>query len=106
MIAGKKLVDLFCRGLYMVDGDVMVHGVNDTCQELAHISLFVIGACQKLRTSVMKVCGNNLGNITFLIILIKLVQTVGKKTKGSADKNTTGFPILQLFCNIKHALTG
>ena len=40
MIAGKKLVDLFCRGLYMVDGDVMVHGVNDACQELAHISLF------------------------------------------------------------------
>ena len=66
----------------MVDGDVMVHGINDAGQELAHISLFIVRTGQKLRPSVVKVCGDNFGDIAFLVVFVEFLQAVGEKTEG------------------------
>ena len=42
VVLGKNLVDLVCWCVDIGHGSVVVHEINDGCDELAHIGLYIV----------------------------------------------------------------
>ena len=49
----QKLVNLLGRREHMVDGNVVVHGINNAGKKLGHVSFLIVRTCQKLRQTVV-----------------------------------------------------
>ena len=84
----------------------MIDDVHNTCKIFAHISLYIVRSGEKLRNTVVQVCGDNLINPAFLIVSIKFIHALSKQTIGGADEYTVSVALLDLFGNIKHTLAG
>ena len=80
--------DLVIAGSDFLHGHIMIDNVDDTCQIFAHIRLNIVRFCQKFRVTVVQVRGDYLVDVSLLIILIKLIQTVSEQTISGADKYT------------------
>ena len=59
----------------------MVHGINDQCDKFTEISNDKVRAVADTLRKIGQVCGDDPGDISFFLVLIKFLQTVGEKTE-------------------------
>ena len=78
----------------------MVQVIDDERDVFAHIDADIVRSGEKLRCLVYQVGGQDAVDQTGLLVLVKLLQSVGKQTEGCADKYFSCFSSLQLFGNI------
>ena len=62
----------------------MIQGVDDQGDVFAHIDADIVRSGEKLRCLVYQVGGQDAVDQTVLIVLVKLLQSVGKQTEGRA----------------------
>ena len=62
----------------------MVQSIDDVSDVFAHITVYIIRFLKKLRCLVYQVGGQDAVDQTVLIVLVKLLQSVGKQTEGRA----------------------
>ena len=89
LIFFQKLVNLIRWRLYTGNGYIVVQGIDDGCQEFAHICFLIIRAGQQFLRTIIQICSYDFADVAFFVIFIEFRQTVGEKTKRCADKNTT-----------------
>ena len=58
IVSGQDFIDFSVGVITMGHGNVMIHKINDGCQELAHIGLGIIGPGVKLRRLIGEVGGD------------------------------------------------
>ncbi len=72
----------------------MVHKVDDGCDELAHIRLYVVGLFHKLRRLVTEVCCHNPIKVAIFVGGVKGGEPVSEQPEGTADKDPLGVHFL------------
>ena len=90
----QKLVNLIRWRLYTGNGYIVVQGIDDGCQEFAHICFLIIRAGQQFLRTIIQICSYDFADVAFFVIFIEFRQPVGEKTKRCADKNTTCLTLL------------
>ena len=101
----QKLVNLIRWRLYTGNGYIVVQGIDDGCQEFAHICFLIIRAGQQFLRTIIQICSYDFADVAFFVIFIEFRQSVGEKTKRCADKNTaclsmTSSPAGSTVCSI------
>src|SRR5699024_1104951 len=84
----------------------MVERFNQKSDVLAHIYVNIIGLGKKLLRLINQICRQYPVYQSFLISLIKSLQTVGEQSEGRTHKDAACFAALQLCCNIDHTVAG
>ena len=72
----------------------------------AHLSRLIPRTGNEFRCTVGQVGGDDFADIAFLIVSIEFLQTIGEEAEGGADKDVVSAALFDLFCNVKHTLTG
>ena len=106
IVSGQDFIDFFRRSHNVGHGNVMIHKINDGCQELAHIGLGIIGPGVKLRRLIGEVGGDYPVEPAVFIGLVEGLKAIGEQSEGTADENTLGIHFLQLSGGIQHAFSG
>ena len=99
-------VDLLDGVEDVADRLVVVEGVDDVGNVLAHTYLNVPGLVCKLGIVIDEVGGKDLVDDTFLISLIKALKTVGEEAEGSEVEDSLCAALLDLLCNVEERVAG
>lgn len=94
IILCKNLVDLVRGRVNIRHGGVVVHKVNDGCDELTHIRLYVVGLFLKLRRLIAEVRGHNPVEVAVFVGGVKGGEPVRKQPESTADKDPFGVHFL------------
>ena len=81
----QKLVNLIRWRLYTGNGYIVVQGIDDGCQEFAHICFLIIRAGQQFLRTIIQICSYDFADVAFFVIFIEFRQPVGE-TSGSKGK--------------------
>ena len=84
----------------------MVQVIDDERDVFAHIASGVVRLLQKLRRLVDKVCRKHCVKQTILIGTVKFFKTAGEQSERCADKDPACVALLQLACDVNHAVSG
>ena len=79
----------------MADRQVMIQGVDDQSDILAHVTVDIIFLFQELRSLIYQVGGQKTIKQSLIVGVVKLIQTVGKKSESGADVDPAGTAFLE-----------
>ena len=102
----KKTVNLLSWIHNFSDTDVMIHRIDDQCNEFTHVCDQEIRLFLCFGRKISKIGSDHTVDISFFIIFIEFLKSVGKKSECSADKYAVCSTVFNLFCNIEHTFTG
>lgn len=94
IILRENLMDLVRGRVDVSHGGVVVHKVDDGCDELAHIRLYVVGLFHKLRRLIAEVCRHNPIKVTVFVSGVKGGEPVREQPERTADKDAFGVHFL------------
>ena len=107
-LSAKLCVVLVDKSVDLLDGVedeadrlIVVKGINDVGNVLAHTYFNVPGLVCKLGVVVDEVSGEDLINDAFLVSLIKALKTVCEKAEGSEVEYSLCAALLDLLCNVE-----
>ena len=66
------------------DGAVMVHGVDDSGQVFAHVGFQIPLSVNQFLGAVIQVGGDDIIQISLVVVLVKFLKAVGEETEGTA----------------------
>ena len=101
LVAIDEIMDAFNGIEQIADGLVMVEGIDDICNVLAHINLNVPLLGEQFGRTVDKVCGEDLVKDTVLICSIDFLKAIGEETEGFEDEDTLCALLLELNSDIE-----
>ena len=76
------------------DGAVMVHGVDDSGQVFAHVGFQIPLSVNQFLGAVIQVGGDDIIQISLMVVLVKFLKAVGKETEGAADDDLVSLVFL------------
>lgn len=94
VVAGDQLLDLCRRINDVVDGLIVVDGIDDGGRELGHVCLNIPGLCFQLIGTVVQVCGHYIVEVALLVEFIEFLKAIGKESEGTADNDLIGMTVL------------
>ena len=84
----------------------MVDGVDKERYELAEVNICIPGCFQEFRSSVDKVCCEDLVDDAFFVSLVEVVDALCEECERYCAEYLAGTAVLHCFCDIDHGITG
>ena len=99
-------MNTLCRIQQAADRSIVIQGVDQVCNILAHIDFRIPRSGKQLWTTVGQVCGKDTVDQAIRMRLIELIAPLRKEAKGSEVEDSLSALCLQLQCNVDQGITG